>query len=100
MNESTVHASPPTRLKPGVVTGDAYAMLVEACKTGGYALPAVNTSSSHTINAVLEAAATHKSDVIIQLSNGGAQFYAGRGFPVGEVAKVLSARFRRRGTCA
>jgi D-lactate dehydrogenase len=78
-------------LKPGVVTGDAYAMLVEACQTGGYALPAVNMSSSHTINAGLEAAATHKADVMIQIFNGGAQFYAGRGFPDGEVAKVLGA---------
>ena len=78
-------------LKPGVVTGKDYQALVAACKAGNYALPAVNVSSSHTINAVLEAAAKNKSDVIIQLSNGGAQFYAGQGFPDGALAKVLGA---------
>jgi fructose-bisphosphate aldolase class II len=78
-------------LKPGVVTGDDYKTLVAACKAGNYALPAVNVTSSHTINAVLEAAAKNKADVIIQLSNGGAQFYAGQGLPNGDLAKVLGA---------
>jgi fructose-bisphosphate aldolase class II len=91
MSEAAVHTSTRTRLKPGVVTAEAYVTLVKACKTGGYALPAVNTSSSHTINAVLEAAATYKSEVIVQLSNGGAQFCAGRGFPDGDRAKILGA---------
>ena len=81
----------PNTLKPGVVTGDDYRALVAACKEGGYALPAVNVTSSHTINAVLEAAAKNNSDVIIQLSNGGAQFYAGQGMPDGSLAKVLGA---------
>ncbi|HOT08533.1 MAG TPA: class II fructose-bisphosphate aldolase, partial [Polyangiaceae bacterium] len=62
-------------LKPGVVTGDEYKKLVDAAKAGGYALPAVNVTSTNTLNAVLEAAAKAKSDVIIQLSNSGAQFY-------------------------
>jgi fructose-bisphosphate aldolase class II len=78
-------------LKPGVVTGKDYQALVDACKAGGYALPAVNVSSSHTVNAVLEAAAKNNSDIIVQLSNGGAQFYAGQGFPDGTLAKVLGA---------
>ena len=78
-------------LKPGVVTGKDYETLVAACKAGGYALPAVNVTGTNTINAVLEAAAKNKSDVIIQLSNGGAQFYAGQGFPDGASAKVLGA---------
>ncbi len=78
-------------LKPGVVTGDDYVTLVESCKAGGYALPAVNVTGTNTINSVLEAAAKNKSDIIIQLSNGGAQFYAGQGFPDGNLAKVLGA---------
>lgn len=78
-------------LKPGVVSGDDYKTLVAACKAGGYALPAVNVTSTHTINAVLEAAHKNKSDVIIQLSNGGAEFYAGKGMPDGFQAKVLGA---------
>ena len=79
------------QLKPGVVTGKDYLTLVAAAKAGGYALPAVNVSSSSTINAVLEAAAKNQADVIIQLSNGGAQFYAGQGMKDGFQAKVLGA---------
>ena len=79
------------QLKPGVVTGKDYLTLVAAAKAGGYALPAVNVSSSSTINAVLEAAARNQADVIIQLSNGGAQFYAGQGLKDGAKAKILGA---------
>ncbi len=79
------------QLKPGVVTGKDYLALVAAAKAGGYALPAINVSSSSTINAVLEAAAKNQADVIIQLSNGGAQFYAGQGMKDGSKAKVLGA---------
>ncbi len=79
------------QLKPGVVTGKDYLTLVAAAKAGGYALPAVNVSSSSTINAVLEAAAKNQADVIIQLSNGGAQFYAGQGIKDSFKAKVLGA---------
>ena len=78
-------------LKPGVVTGDAYKALVGAAKEGGYAFPAVNIVGTNTANAVLEAAAKAKSDVIIQLSNGGAQFFAGQGMADGDQAKVLGA---------
>lgn len=78
-------------LKPGIVTGADYLTLVKACKDGGYALPAVNVISSGTINAVMEAAAKNKADVIIQLSNGGAEFYAGKGMADGFQAKVLGA---------
>ncbi len=78
-------------LKPGVVTGDDYVALVETTKAGGYALPAVNVTSSSTLNAVLEAAGQAKSDVIVQLSNGGAQFFAGKGYPDSFEAKVLGA---------
>ncbi|MGC1954215.1 MAG: class II fructose-bisphosphate aldolase [Gammaproteobacteria bacterium] len=78
-------------LKPGVVTGESYKTLVAACKDGGYALPAVNVTNSNTVNAVMEAAAKAKGDIIIQLSNGGAQFYAGQGMPDSFQAKVLGA---------
>lgn len=78
-------------LKPGVVTGSDYLTLIKACKDGKYALPAVNVIGTSTINAVLEAAAKNKSDVIIQLSNGGAEFYAGKGMADSFQAKVLGA---------
>lgn len=78
-------------LKPGVVSGERYKALVAVCKEGGYALPAVNVTNTNTLNAVLEAAAKAKGDVIIQLSNGGAQFFAGQGMPDSFQAKVLGA---------
>ncbi|AGH97931.1 class II fructose-bisphosphate aldolase [Micavibrio aeruginosavorus] len=80
-----------TKLKPGVVTGADYLALVKACKDGQYALPAVNVVGTNSINAVMEAAAKNKADVIIQLSNGGAEFYAGKGCADSFKAKVLGA---------
>ncbi len=83
--------TPPTRLKPGVVTGDDYVALLAACKAGGYALPAVNVIGTNSINATLEAAARNKSDVIIQLSNAGARFFAGEGMADQATARTLGA---------
>ncbi|MCF6215985.1 MAG: class II fructose-bisphosphate aldolase [Emcibacter sp.] len=78
-------------LKPGVVSGEDYITLVNACKDGGYALAAVNCVGTNSVNAVMEAAAKNKSDIIIQFSNGGAQFYAGQGMEDSFQAKVLGA---------
>ena len=78
-------------LKAGVVTGADYQTLVRACKAGGYALPAVNVVGTNGLNAVMEAAAKTRSDVVVQLSNGGAEFYAGKGFADKLQAKVLGA---------
>ncbi|MEE4376348.1 MAG: class II fructose-bisphosphate aldolase [Candidatus Competibacteraceae bacterium] len=78
-------------LKPGVVTGKEYQTLVAAAKAGGYALPAVNVTNSNTLNAVMEAAAKNRADVVVQLSNGGAQFYGGQGLEDSFKAKVLGA---------
>ena len=79
------------KLKPGIVTGEDYKTLVAACKEGRYALPAVNVSNSNVTNAVLEAAAKARADVVVQVSNGGAQFYAGQGMEDSFQAKVLGA---------
>ncbi len=79
------------RLPAGVVTGKQYRTLVSACKAGGYALPGVNITSTHTVNATLEAAAASNSDVIVQMSNGGAQFFAGKGMKDALQAKILGA---------
>lgn len=78
-------------VRPGVVTGEAYQAVIEAAKSGGYALPAVNVVGTNSINAVLEAASKAKSDVIIQLSNGGAEFFAGKGYGDSFEAMVLGA---------
>ena len=80
-----------TVLKPGVVTGADYQAMVEAAKSGGYALPAVNVTGTNSINAVMEAAAKANSDIIIQLSNSGGQFYAGRGLKDAFQARVLGS---------
>ncbi|GHF20094.1 fructose-bisphosphate aldolase [Kordiimonas sediminis] len=78
-------------MKPGVVFGDDYAKLVQNAKDGGFALPAVNVVGTNSINAVMEAAAKNRSDIIIQFSNSGAQFYAGKGIEDSFGAKVLGA---------
>ncbi|MDF0715608.1 class II fructose-bisphosphate aldolase [Muricauda sp. 334s03] len=66
-------------IKPGVATGDEVQTIFNHAKENGYALPAVNVIGSDSINAVMETAATLNSPVIIQFSNGGAQFNAGKG---------------------
>ena len=66
-------------LKPGVATGNEVQAIFNYAKEKGFALPAVNVIGSNSINAVLETAAELKSPVIIQFSNGGAQFNAGKG---------------------
>ena len=66
-------------IKPGVATGKEVQDIFNHAKKHGYALPAVNVVGSNTINTVLETAAELKSPVILQFSNGGAQFNAGKG---------------------
>ncbi|MCX2680359.1 class II fructose-bisphosphate aldolase [Galbibacter sp. EGI 63066] len=66
-------------IKPGVATGDEVQNIFNYAKEKGFALPAVNVIGSSSINAVLETAASLNSPVIIQFSNGGAQFNAGKG---------------------
>lgn len=79
-------------VKPGVVSGADLQKLFEVAKANQFALPAVNVISTDSINAVLEAAAKARSAVIIQFSNGGAQFFAGKGLKLeGQQPNVLGA---------
>jgi fructose-bisphosphate aldolase, class II len=79
-------------VKPGVVTGEDVQKVFAICKEGNFALPAVNVINTDSINAVLEAAAKVKSAVVIQFSNGGASFYAGKGLKLeGQKTAVLGA---------
>lgn len=79
-------------VKPGVVTGEDVQKVFEFCKEHKFALPAVNVISTDTINAVLEGAAKAKSAVIIQFSNGGAAFFAGKGVSLeGQMPSILGA---------
>ena len=66
-------------VKPGVLTGKDVQTVFQIAKEEGFALPAVNVVGTNSINAVLEAAREVNSPVIIQFSNGGAAFYAGKG---------------------
>ncbi len=66
-------------VKPGVASGDDLQTIFKYAKAGKYAMPAVNVIGTNTINAVLEVAREVNSPVIIQFSNGGAAFYAGKG---------------------
>jgi fructose-bisphosphate aldolase class II len=67
------------QIKPGVVTGEALNALFRHANENNYALPAVNVVGTNSINAVLETAKEVNSPVIVQFSNGGGQFYAGKG---------------------
>jgi fructose-bisphosphate aldolase class II len=66
-------------IKPGVATGDQVQEIFRYAKEKAFALPAVNVTGSSTINGTLETAAKLKAPVIIQFSNGGAAFNAGKG---------------------
>jgi fructose-bisphosphate aldolase class II len=68
----------------GVLHGDAVQELFELAKKHQFALPAVNVIGTSSVNGVMEAAKEANSPVIIQFSNGGAQFYAGKGLPNGK----------------
>ncbi|OCG19464.1 class II fructose-bisphosphate aldolase [Gilliamella sp. Fer1-1] len=79
-------------VKPGVVTGDDVQKVFQVARENNFALPAVNCVDTNTINAVIETAAKVGSPVIVQFSNGGAQFIAGKGLKLeGQECAVLGA---------
>ena len=65
-------------INPGVATGDQVQEIFKLAKAKSFALPAVNVIGSSSINAVLEASKELNAPVIIQFSNGGAVFNAGK----------------------
>lgn len=67
------------KIAPGVVTGDQVQTVFAAAKKHRFALPAVNCVGSNTVNAAMEAAQAANSPLIIQYSQGGAVFFAGKG---------------------
>lgn len=66
-------------VKPGVLSGSEAKKVLDYCKEKGFALPAINIVGTNSANAVLEAAKEVNLPIIIQLSNGGAHFFAGKG---------------------
>ncbi len=81
-----------TLFRPGVLHGQEVTDLLQHANANDYALPAVNVIGTSSINAVMETARLVNSPVIIQFSNGGAAFYAGKGLSNdGQRAAVLGA---------
>ena len=79
-------------VKPGVATGDDLQKIFAIAKENEFALPAVNCVNTDSVNAVMEAAAKVKSPVVIQFSNGGAAFFAGKGLKLdGQEAQIKGA---------
>ena len=79
-------------VKPRVVTGADLQYIFKVAKANGFAIPAVNVVGSSTVNAVIEAAKVANAPVMIQFSNGGAAFNAGKGLKLdGQQAAILGA---------
>ncbi|MEM9985746.1 MAG: class II fructose-bisphosphate aldolase, partial [Bacteroidota bacterium] len=80
------------KFRPGVLHGQEVKDLLDFANEKNFALPAVNVVGTNTVNGALEAAKEVNSPIIIQFSNGGASFYAGKGLNNdGEKAAVLGA---------
>lgn len=62
-----------------IATAERYAEMLDAARRGGYAYPAINVTSSQTLNAALQGFADAESDGIIQVSVGGAAYFSGSG---------------------
>jgi fructose-bisphosphate aldolase class II len=90
LNLKIKHNTMAHNIKPGVATGDEVQAIFNYAKEKGFALPAVNVTGSSTVNGVIETAAKLNAPVIIQFSNGGAQFNAGKGLSnANEQAAIL-----------
>jgi fructose-bisphosphate aldolase class II len=77
-------------VKPGVVTGSDLQFIFKVAQENNFAIPAVNVVGSSSVNAVMEAAKNANAPVMIQFSNGGAIFNAGKGLKMeGQQAAIL-----------
>lgn len=78
--------------RKGVLVGDEVTEVLNHANKHDYALPAVNCVGTNTVNAALETAAKVNSPIIVQFSNGGGQFYAGKGLSnEGQKAAILGS---------
>ena len=76
-----------------IATPDQYAEMLDKAKAGGFAYPAFNVSSSQTINAVLQGLTEAGSDGIIQVTTGGADYFAGQSVKARATGALAFARF-------
>lgn len=80
------------KVKPGVVTGSDLQFIFKVAQENNFAIPAVNVVGSSSVNAVMEASVIANAPVIIQFSNGGAVFNAGKGLKLeGQKAAIAGA---------
>jgi fructose-bisphosphate aldolase class II len=80
------------KVKAGVVTGSDLQFIFKVAQENNFAIPAVNVVGSSSVNAVIEAAVVANAPVMIQFSNGGAAFNAGKGLNMdGQPAAILGA---------
>ena len=61
-----------------IATVERYAHMLDAASRGGYAYPAINVTSTQTLNAALQGFAEAESDGIIQVSVGGSAYFSGQ----------------------
>ncbi|GIT80606.1 fructose-bisphosphate aldolase [Leifsonia sp. LS1] len=76
-----------------IATPDQYAEMLDKAKAGGFAYPAFNVSSSSTINAVLQGLTEAGSDGIIQVTTGGADYFAGQSVKARATGALAFAKF-------
>jgi fructose-bisphosphate aldolase class II len=84
-----------------IATPEAYAEMLDRAKAGGFAYPAINVTSSQTLNAALRGFAEAESDGIVQVSTGGAEFLSGStvkdmvtgATALAEYARVVAAKY-------
>lgn len=76
-----------------IATPEQYAEMLDRAKAGGFAYPAFNVSSSQTVNAVLQGLTEAGSDGIIQVSTGGADYFAGQSVKARASGALAFAKF-------
>ncbi|MFL6138444.1 MAG: class II fructose-bisphosphate aldolase [Frankiaceae bacterium] len=84
-----------------IATPEVYAQMLDRAKAGAFAYPAINVTSSSTLNAALQGFAEAESDGIVQVSTGGAEFASGQGVKdmvagavaLAEFAHVVAAKY-------
>jgi len=76
-----------------IATPDQYAELLDRAKKGGFAYPAINAASSQSINAILQGLTEAGSDGIIQVTTGGADYFAGQSVKARATGALAMARF-------
>ena len=78
-----------------IATPEVYAQMLDRAKERGFAFPAINVTSSQTLNAALDGFAEAESDGIVQISTGGADYLSGAGVKDMVTGAVALAHFAR-----